>query len=125
MVLSTVFSDFLLLQTANTITSATSRQPDDPRITQLLATHYGYSKQYSQGQFSRIRVRNGTQAPCETEYTRTLTSAFVRAKVKKKLLGALQLIKTIDPLLLKEDIPKGVDMILWIVILTPCHNQKN
>ena len=42
---------FSILQTATLITSELLIQPDDPRITQLLATQYDSSKQYSRRHF--------------------------------------------------------------------------
>ena len=44
--LFSVTLNFSLLQMADAITSEKNFQPDDVRITQLLATHYDCSKQY-------------------------------------------------------------------------------
>ena len=58
-------------------------QPDDPTITQLLATHYDCSKQYNLRQFSLTRVQKCTQTDSEIEYTRTYALVVNRPKAKK------------------------------------------
>ena len=52
MILFCVVFNFSSLQIADAITSENLIPPDDPRITQLLATQYDGSKQYNLGQFS-------------------------------------------------------------------------
>ena len=61
---SVIFFSFLL-QTVNT--SKRLIQADDPRITQLLASHYDCWKQYNLKQFSLTRVRKCTQVYSEIE----------------------------------------------------------
>ena len=58
-------------------------QSYDTRNTQLLATHDDCSKQYNLRQYSLTWVQKGTQAPSETDYTRTFGSGFTRAKAKR------------------------------------------
>ena len=82
MLLLSVKFNFSSLQIADAITCENLIQPDDPRINQILATHYGCSKQYNLIQFSSIRVQNSTRAPSEIEYTTTFASVIIRAKAK-------------------------------------------
>ena len=59
-------------------------QPDDLRLTQLQATNFDCSKQYSLRKFSSTRLQNCNEAPSAIEYTRTFASVFIGAKVKIK-----------------------------------------
>ena len=57
MILFSVILHFSLLQIADANTSEKLVQPDDPRITQLLATHNDRSKQYQLRQCSLNRLQ--------------------------------------------------------------------
>ena len=76
--------NFSLLQCANANISENIFQPDDPRSTQPLATHFDCSKQYSLRQFSLNWGQKFTQPPSEIEYPRIFASYLfeVRQKIK-------------------------------------------
>ena len=74
---------FALLEFVSTITSKNSILPDDPTITQFLATFYDSSKQYNPRHLSLPRVRERSQAPSEIYYSRIIDSVFIRVKAKR------------------------------------------
>ena len=67
MILLSVILNSSLLKLADAFLSESLMQLDDPRITQLLATHSDCSKQYKLKQFSLTRSKNFTLAPTEIE----------------------------------------------------------
>ena len=83
MISLSVIVHFSSVQIADAITSENLIETNDPRITQLLATHYDCSIQYNLRQFSLTWVQKCTQAPSEKEFTGNFASVFIRAKVKK------------------------------------------
>ena len=69
MVSLSVIFDFPILQIADAITCENLLQPDDPRITQLLATHYDNSKRYNLRLFSPTRVQVKQQSALFYRYS--------------------------------------------------------
>ena len=67
MILFSVLIIFSLLPTATTITHENLVQLDDPRVTQLIATHYDCSEQYNLRHVTFTRVQKCTQAPSQIE----------------------------------------------------------
>ena len=55
------------MQIADAISLENSIEPEDPRIIQIEATHYGCSKQNNLRRLSLPRVQKCTQAPSEIE----------------------------------------------------------
>ena len=119
MILFSVFILFSPLQTVTTITSKKLVQPDDPRITQLLATNYGCYKQKNPRQFSFTRVQKCIQAPPESENTRTLASVFFPAK-DFRCSATVQNVQTNRVFCVQGAHTNKIDRNVWFCILTPC-----
>ena len=84
MILFSVVINLSLLLIVDAITSENLTQPDDPRITQLPATHYECSKQNNLRQFCLNWFRKCTQDTSGIEFSRTFAPVFIRAKAKTK-----------------------------------------
>ena len=56
---------------------------NDPHISDLMVSHYDYSKQHNLRQFSLTRVQPCAQAPSALKSTRAIDNVSVRSKAKR------------------------------------------
>ena len=56
---------------------------DDPKITNLMVSHFDYTKHYNLRQFNIINVKQCTEAPSKTEHAIVNARVYVHAKAKR------------------------------------------
>ena len=79
---------FSLLQIANRNKAENSFQPDDSKITHIVATPRSCPKQYKLGQISSNWEQECTQSPSGIDFARTAAYELLRAK--EKIFAALR-----------------------------------
>ena len=56
---------------------------DDPKITNLLVSHYDCEKQHNLGQFNLLNVKQCTEVPSNIQHANVKARVYVRAKPKR------------------------------------------
>ena len=113
------------MKIAEAIISEDINQPEDPRITQLLATNYDRSKQTNLRQFRLFRERKLNQSRSEIKYIRTFVSVFIHAKPRRNKAfccsATNQKTRVFCP---QSSHSKKLFLIIWIGIPVLGHYQK-
>ena len=56
---------------------------DDPKITNLMVSHYDCAKQHKLRQFNLLNVKQCTEAPSDIKHASVKARVYVRAKAKR------------------------------------------
>ena len=56
---------------------------DDPKITNLMVSHYDCAKQHTLRQFNLLNVKQCTEAPSDIKHASVKARVYVRAKAKR------------------------------------------
>ena len=114
------------LQTADAITSENSIQLAYLWINQLLATQYDFLKQYNLNNLVQLGNTNVLKFPLKAKkHEHSLLDSFVLERKKSERFAVLQLFKSKESFVYMVHIPVGIDLIVWVAILTSCHYLSN
>ena len=126
MILFSVKMLFFLLQTCHAITTESSIQLDEAKITQLLDTLSDFSKQYNLRQFSLTREKKRVLKFLLKLNVQEHSPLylFLPKREELKLFTARQQFKRHESFVRKVHVLNGIDMIVWIGILIHYLYQK-
>ena len=102
--------------TSSTDSSSDHVDPNDPHISDLLVSHYYYSKQHNMRQFSPTRVQPCSQAPSSFESARAIVNVFSVQKLNASKLGPVKHTLNVKILSVLNPITKTTVMIVLIAI---------